>query len=156
LSLDKWPFVWYIVVSVKTKKIMNNKQEALFSRHIERLEADITAAQERINERDLSNSGMEATGNRDDAKKIALLREGVIPKYSDLPANDGYENNLPEIEMFEFSDLLQEIDETKAALHDLDLIDYGKELGEEHGRLKAKFEVADAARKAVNKEHGLA
>ena len=109
---------------------MNNKQEALFSRHIGCLEADIATAQERIDERGLSNSGMEATGNRDDAKKIALLREGVIPKYSDLPANDGYENNLPEIEMFEFSDLLQELDETKAALHDLDLIDYGKSLSQ--------------------------
>ena len=135
---------------------MNNKTEALFNRHIERLGADITATQARINEQGLSNTGMDATGNRDDAKKVALLREGLIPKYSDLPTNDGFENNLPEIEMFEFSDLLQEIDETKAALHDLDLIDYGKKLGEEHGRLKAKFEIADAVRKAVNKNHGLA
>ena len=137
--------------------IMNNKVEALFNRHIERLEADINATQKRIDDNGLSNRGMEAIGNRDDAKKVALLREGVIPKYSDLPVGEvSGLNGLPEIEMFEFADLLREIDETKAALHDLDLIDYGKELGKENAAAKAKFEKADEARKAVNKKHGLA
>ena len=86
-----------------------------------------------------------------------MLREGVLPKYSDLPAGQvtGL-NGLPKIVMGEFADLLQETDEGEAAMRDLDLIDYGKELGKESARLTAKFEVADAARKEVNKKHGLA
>ncbi|HIN87855.1 MAG TPA: hypothetical protein EYN05_04260 [Nitrospinaceae bacterium] len=104
---------------------MNNKVEIAFDNHIKRLEKDIVEAQTRIKEHSLSNDGMEATSNRDDAKKIALLREGVVPKYSDLPAGKYGENNLPAIEMFEFSDIM---DETSAATHDLDLIDYGKGL----------------------------
>ena len=106
---------------------MNNKTEIAFGNHITRLEKDIAEAQTRIEEHSLSNDGMEAINNRDDAKKIALLREGVVPKYSDLPEGK-YGNNLPAIEMFEFSDLLNLVDETKAATHDLDLIDYGKGL----------------------------
>ena len=133
--------------------MINNKTEALFNRHIKRLEADTAEAQTRIDKHGLSNDGMEATGIRDDLKKIALLRECVIPKYSDLPANSGYENNMPAIEMFEFADLM---DETDAATHDLDLIDYGKELGKEVGVLQAKFEEADKIRKEINKKHGLA
>ena len=106
---------------------MNNKTEIAFGKHIERLEADIAATQKRINDNGFSRDGMEATCARDDAKKVALLREGVVPKYSDLPAASiGGENNLPAIEMFEFADL---IDETAAATHDLDLIDWGKEYG---------------------------
>ena len=104
---------------------MNDEAEIAFSNHIRRLEKDIAEAQTRIKEHSLSNDGMEATSNRDDAKKIALLREGVVPKYSDLPAGKCGENNLPAIEMFEFSDIM---DETSAATHDLDLIDYGKGL----------------------------
>ena len=104
---------------------MNNKTEIAFSNHIKRLEKDIAEAQTRIQEHGLSRTGMEALGIKDDAKKIALLREGVVPKYSDLPANDGFENNMPKIEMFEFSDIT---DETAAATHDLDLIDHGKAL----------------------------
>ncbi len=87
---------------------MNNKTEIAFSRHIERLEAEIETAQKRINKSGFSLDGMEAQCVRDDGKKIALLREGVIPKYSDLPTHGGYENNLPEIEMFEFADLTNE------------------------------------------------
>ena len=102
---------------------MNNKMEIAFSDHIKRLEKDIAKAQTRIEKQGLSNQGMEATCNRDDAKKVALLREGVVPKYSDLPAGKYGENNLPEIEMFEFADLM---DETTAIMHDLDLIDWGK------------------------------
>ena len=109
---------------------MNNKTEALFNRHIQRLEADIAATQKRIDDNGFSNDGMEAIGNRDDAKKVALLREGILPKYSDLPANGGYENNLPKIVMGEFADLLQETDESEAATRDLDLIDYGKSLSQ--------------------------
>jgi len=48
-----------------------------------------------------------------------------VPKYSDLPASNGFENNLPEIEMMEFSNIM---DATAAATHDLDLIDHGKAL----------------------------
>ena len=103
---------------------MNNKTEIAFSNHIVRLEKDIAEAQTRIKELHLSNDGMEAINNRDDAKKIALLREGVVPKYSDLPEGK-YGNNLPAIEMFEFSDIT---DPTAAATHDLDLIDHGKAL----------------------------
>ena len=109
---------------------MNNKVEALFNRHIERLEADITATQARIVRNNLDDEyGMEAQCVRDDAKKVALLREGVIPKYSDLPAGQitGL-NGLPKIVMGEFADLLQETDESEAATRDLDLIDYGKSL----------------------------
>ena len=106
---------------------MNNKMEIAFGKHIKRLEKDVAEAQTRIDERGLSLRGMDATGQRDDLKKIALLREGVVPKYSDLPvASLGGENNLPAIEMFEFADIT---DETAAATHDLDLIDYGKDLG---------------------------
>jgi hypothetical protein len=118
ISLDKPRFVWYIIVE------MNNKTEIAFSNHIKRLEKDIAEAQTRIKELHLSNDGMEAINNRDDAKKIALLREGVVPKYSDLPEGK-YGNNLPAIEMFEFSDIT---DPTAAATHDLDLIDHGKAL----------------------------
>ena len=105
---------------------MNNKTEIAFGKHIERLRKDIEATQKRINDNGFSPEGMEAQCVRDDAKKIALLREGLVPKYSDLPTHGGYENNMPEIEMFEFADLM---DETTAIMHDLDLIDYGKELG---------------------------
>ena len=110
---------------------MNNKVEALFNKHIERLEADITATQKRIDDNGFDHGGLEAQSIRDDAKKVALLREGVLPKYSDLPAGQvtGL-NGLPEIEMFEFADLLQEVDESKAIMHDLDLIDYGKGLSQ--------------------------
>ena len=105
---------------------MNNKLEIAFGKHIERLESDIAATQKRIDDNGFDLGGLEAQSVRDDAKKVALLREGVIPKYSDLPAGQitGL-NGLPEIEMFEFADLL---DETKAAMHDLALIDYGKGL----------------------------
>ena len=58
--------------------------------HILRLEKD-------IKERD--NSAYHAELTRIDLKNIASLREGRIPQYRDHgPA-------LPEIEMFEFSDL---------------------------------------------------
>ena len=103
---------------------MNNKTEIAFSNHIVRLEKDIAEAQTRMDEQGLGNDGMEAQLIRDDSKKIALLREAVVPKYSDLPEGK-YGNNLPAIEMFEFSDIT---DETAAATHDLDLIDYGKSL----------------------------
>ena len=110
---------------------MNNKVEALFNRHIERLEADITATQKRIDDNGFDPAGMEAACVRDDAKKVALLREGVLPKYSDLPAGQvtGL-NGLPKIVMGEFADLLQETDESEAATRDLDLIDYGKSLSQ--------------------------
>jgi len=106
---------------------MNDKLEIAFGKHIERLEKDIAEAQTRIKEHNLPRTtGMEAICVKDDAKKIALLREGIVPKYSDLPAASiGGENNLPAIEMFEFSDIT---DATRAALHDLELIDYGKKL----------------------------
>ena len=104
---------------------MNNKTEIAFGKHIKRLEKEIAETQTRIKELDLPNDGMEAMNNRDSAKKIALLREGVVSKYSDLPAGKYGENNMPVIEMFEFSDIT---DETAAATHDLDLIDYGKSL----------------------------
>ena len=107
---------------------MNNKTEIAFGKHIERLEADITATQKRIKENGFSPDGMEAICVRDDAKKVALLREGVIPKYSDLPASNGYENNMPEIVISEFVELLELVDETAAITRDLDLIDYGKGL----------------------------
>ena len=110
---------------------MNNKVESLINKHIERLEKDMAATQKRIDDNGFDVGGLEAQCVRDDAKKVALLREGVIPKYSDLPggAVTGL-NGLPEIEMFEFGDLLQEVDASKASMHDLDLIDYGKQLSE--------------------------
>ena len=103
---------------------MNNKTEIAFGNHIKRLEKDVAEAQTRIDEHNLGNDGMEAQLIRDDSKKIALLREAVVPKYSDLPEGK-YGNGLPAIEMFEFSDLT---DLSAAATHDLDLIDYGKGL----------------------------
>jgi hypothetical protein len=103
---------------------MNNKLEIAFGKHIVRLEKDVAEAQTRIDEHNLGNDGMEAQLIRDDLKKIALLREAVVPKYSDLPEGK-YGNNLPAIEIFEFSDIT---DATAAATHDLDLIDYGKGL----------------------------
>ena len=103
---------------------MNNKMEIAFGNHIKRLETEVAEAQTTIDERGLSLRGMDATGQRDDLKKIALLREGVVPKYSDLPVgNISRENNLPAIEMFEFADLMDE-------MNDLGLIDYGKNLNE--------------------------
>ena len=106
---------------------MNNKTEIAFSKHIKRLEKEIAETQTRIDENGFAITGMEAMCVRDDAKKIALLRECVIPKYSDLPTSGGHENNMPEVEMFEFADLM---DETTAATHDLDLIDFGKGLNQ--------------------------
>lgn len=86
---------------------MNNKLEIAFGNHIKRLEKDIAETQTKIEEQGLHNQGMEATCNRDDAKKVALLREGIVPKYSDLP--EGMcGNNLPAIEMSEFADLMDE------------------------------------------------
>tara|TARA_Y100000310_G_scaffold284032_1_gene306424 strand:- start:311 stop:682 length:372 start_codon:yes stop_codon:yes gene_type:complete len=108
---------------------MNNKIEIAFGKHIERLEKDIEATQKRIEDNDFDLGGLESQCVRDDAKKVALLREGVIPKYSDLPAGQvtGL-NGLPEIEMSEFVNLLELVDESKAIGRDLDLIDYGKSL----------------------------
>ena len=111
---------------------MNNKIEIAFGKHIERLEKDIEATQKRIEENGFSQTGMEATCVRDDAKKVALLREGVVPKYSDLPGGPftGL-NGLPEIVMSEFVNLLELVDESEAATRDLALIDYGKGLGKD-------------------------
>ena len=108
---------------------MNNKTEIAFGKHIERLEKDIEATQKRIEENGFSQGGMEAMCVRDDAKKVALLREGIVPKYSDLPGGPitGL-NGLPAIVMSEFVNLLELVDETEAATRDLDLIDYGKGL----------------------------
>ena len=108
---------------------MNNKTEIAFGKHIERLETDMAATQKRIEENGFSKTGMESQCLRDDAKKVALLREGVIPKYSDLPGGPitGL-NGLPEIVMSEFVNLLELVDESEAATRDLDLIDYGKGL----------------------------
>ena len=130
---------------------MNNKLEIAFGKHIVRLEKDVAEAQTRIDEHNLGNDGMEAQLIRDDLKKVALLREAVVPKYSDLPEGK-YGNNLPAIEMFEFADIT---DLNAAATHDLDLIDYGKELGKEVGRLTSVYEQKEELRKAVNKKHGL-
>ena len=102
---------------------MNTKLEAAFGKHIKRLEKDIAEAQARIKRLHLPNDTSEAMNNRVDAKKIALLREGIVPKYSDLPYGKYGENSMPAVEMFEFADIM---DETAAATHDLDLIDYGK------------------------------
>jgi hypothetical protein len=86
---------------------MNNKIETLLKQHIKRLEKDV-AEVEAMSQQLFFHRGMETIKTKDDLKKIALLREGVVPKYSDLPASDGFENNLPEIEMFEFADLMDE------------------------------------------------
>jgi len=67
---------------------------------------------------------MNAIGNRDDAKKVALLREGIVPKYSDLPEGM-YGNNLPAIEMFEFSDITEAVSAEK---YDLALLNHDKGL----------------------------
>ena len=81
---------------------MNNKIEIAFGKHIERLEADVKTTQ--------------------NLKQISLLREGVIPKYSDTDG-DG-----PEIVPSQFVNLLELVDESAAICRDLDLIDYGKSL----------------------------
>jgi len=86
---------------------MNNKIETLLKQHIKRLEKDVAEA-EVMSQQLFFHRGMETIKTKDDLKKIALLREGVVPKYSDLPASDDFENNLPEIEMFEFADLMDE------------------------------------------------
>ena len=109
---------------------MNNKIEILFNRHIKRLEKDVAETQSRINKQGLDKKrGMEAICIKDDLKKIALLHEGVLPKYSDLPAGQvtGL-NGLPEVVISEFTDLQELVDETGHATRDLDLIDYGKRL----------------------------
>ncbi len=92
---------------------MNNKIEIAIGKHIERLETGVKTKQS--------------------LKMIALLREGVIPKYSDL-FSEGVE-----IVMGEFVNLLELVDESAAATRDLDLIDYGKELGREIGKAEAKL-----------------
>lgn len=80
--------------------------EDKMNNHIKRLTNEIAERLQAMKELGLGNDGLEATQNRDDAKKIALLREGIVPKYSDLPVGEitGM-NNLPEVEMSEFSDL---------------------------------------------------
>ena len=111
---------------------MNNKTEILFNKHIERLEKDMELTQKRIDDNGFDVGGLESQCIRDDAKKVALLREGVLPKYSDLPAGQvtGL-NGLPEIVMSEFADLQRLVDESGAITRDLDLIDYGKGLASE-------------------------
>ena len=108
---------------------MNNKIEIAFGKHIERLEKDVELTQKRIDDNGFDLGGLEAQCVRDDLKKVALLREGVIPKYSDLPAGQvtGL-NGLPDIVISEFTDLLNLVDESAAITRDLDLIDYGKSL----------------------------
>ena len=91
---------------------MNNKIEIALGKHIERLEAEAKTPR--------------------NLKLIALLREGVIPKYSDL--SEG-----PEIVIGEFVNLLEIVDKSAAICRDLDLIDYGKELGREVGKAEAKL-----------------
>ena len=86
---------------------MNDKVETLLKQHIKRLEKDVAEA-EAMSQQHFFHKKMETIKTKEDLKKIALLREGVVPKYSDLPASDGFENNLPETEMFEFEDLMDE------------------------------------------------
>ena len=74
---------------------MNNKLEALLSRHIQRLEKDIAG-------RELDNP-FHAQLNEVDAKNIASLREARIPEYGDHMEMDN------DLEMFEFSDLSEEV-----------------------------------------------
>ena len=69
---------------------MNNKLEIAFGKHIERLENDVANTQARIEKNNFDLGGLEAQMVRDDLKKIALLREGIIPKYSDLPGGACY------------------------------------------------------------------
>lgn len=107
----------------------------LENKHIGRLLTDIAERLETMKRHNLGADGFEAQLNRDDAKKIALLREGIVPKYSDLPAGE-FGNNMPEIEMFEFSDI---ISETAAATRDLDLIQYGKEIGKSLSTVGDKY-----------------
>ena len=109
--------------------------DTLINKHIGRLQGEIAERLETIKRHNLGANGFEAQLNRDDAKKIALLREGVIPKYSDLPAGE-YGNNLPAVEMFEFSDIHNE---TAAATRDLDLIQHGMKLGKSLSEIGDKY-----------------
>ena len=82
---------------------MNDKTEIAFSKHIKRLEKDIA---ERAREWPEPRCGHHLALDKDDLKKIALLREGVVPKFSDLPVGEiSGVNNLPEVDMFEFDNL---------------------------------------------------
>ena len=98
---------------------MTEKREAALSKHIERLEKDIAERARGRREvlieagvhplaagRAICRSGYHLALDRDDLKKIALLREGVVPKLSDLPVGEiSGMNSLPETDMFEFDDL---------------------------------------------------
>ena len=78
--------------------MLNNKAEALFKNHIQRLQADIA-------NRDADNP-MDQERTKTDLKNIASLREGRVPQYGDhitcLLGDDEYT-------MREFSDLVEEL-----------------------------------------------
>ena len=78
--------------------MLNNKAEALFKNHIQRLQADIA-------NRDADNP-MDQERTKTDLKNIASLREGRVPQYGDhitcLLGDDEYP-------MREFSDLVEEL-----------------------------------------------
>ena len=85
--------------------IMNNKTEALISRHIQRLEKDIAGRDQDTLSDGTRCNPFHAQLDGVDLKNIASLREGRIPQYSDhmdcLLGNDS-------MDMFEFADLTEE------------------------------------------------
>ena len=84
---------------------MNNKIEALISRHIQRLEKDIAGRDQDTFSDGTRKNPLDAMHDEVDLKNIASLREGRIPQYSDhidcLLGND-------RMDMFEFADLTEE------------------------------------------------
>ena len=84
---------------------MNNKTEALISRHIQRLEKDIAGRdQDKFSDGTRYNP-FHAQLDEVDLKNIASLREGRIPQYSDHMFTLGGDS----MDMSEFADLTEEM-----------------------------------------------
>jgi len=83
---------------------MNNKTEALISRHIQRLEKDIAGRDQDTFSDGTRKNPLDAMHDEVDLKNIASLREGRIPQYSDHMFTLGSDS----MDMFEFADLTEE------------------------------------------------
>ena len=98
-SLDRSPFVWYIIY------IMNNKVETLINNHILRLQAEIDSRDQDTFSDGTRKNRWHADLDKVDLKNIASLREGRVPQYgAHMEALYG-----SSIDMAEFRDLTEEL-----------------------------------------------
>ena len=104
--------MWYIVVSIKTKKIMNNRTENLVTNHIQRIQQDVLERDQTTFSDGTRCNPYHAQLDGVDLKNIASLREGRIPQYSDhMDCLSGKDS----MDMFEFAEMINEMQHWKGS-----------------------------------------